>query len=80
MIETADAAVLGSASAAELAVAEEAAEYASMAPGALANVLKRLEKQMYECARNLEFEEAAALRDKIQAIRENRFGAASESG
>jgi len=63
----------------DLAVAEEAAEYAAMAPGALANVLKRLEKQMYERARNLEFEEAAALRDKIQAIRENRFGAASES-
>ncbi len=60
----------------DLVVAEEAAEYASMAPGALANVLKRLEKQMYERARNLEFEEAAALRDKIQAIRENRFGAA----
>ena len=29
---------------------------------------------MYDHANNLEFEEAAGLRDKIRAIRERRFG------
>ncbi len=31
--------------------------------------LKELEKQMYECARNLEFERAAALRDELEHVR-----------
>ncbi|MFQ6024382.1 MAG: excinuclease ABC subunit UvrB [Acidiferrobacterales bacterium] len=57
-----------------LAAAEDAAEYESMAPDSLGRMLKKLEKQMYEHAKNLEFEEAAILRDKIQAIRERRFG------
>ncbi|MBI3779316.1 MAG: excinuclease ABC subunit UvrB [Gammaproteobacteria bacterium] len=57
-----------------LRAAEEEAEYAAMAPDALAKLLNRLEKQMYTHARNLEFEEAAALRDKIQTIRSRQFG------
>jgi excinuclease ABC subunit B len=49
------------------------AEYTSLAPGALAKLLTRLEKQMYTHARNLEFEQAAALRDKIGLLRERNF-------
>jgi excinuclease ABC subunit B len=56
------------------AAAEEAAGYDAMAPDALGRQLKKLEKRMYEHAKNLEFEEAAQLRDKIRAIRERRFG------
>jgi excinuclease ABC subunit B len=37
--------------------------------------LKRLEADMYRHARNLEFEEAARLRDEIHALREHAFGA-----
>ncbi|OGI44320.1 MAG: excinuclease ABC subunit B [Candidatus Muproteobacteria bacterium RBG_16_65_31] len=54
--------------------AEEAVEYAAMAPDALAKLLNRLEKEMYHHARNLEFEQAARLRDKIRVIKERNFG------
>ncbi len=63
-----------------LAAAEQAAEYDGMAPDALGRALKRLEKSMYEHAKNLEFEEAALLRDKIQAIRSRQFGVVEGSG
>jgi excinuclease ABC subunit B len=39
-------------------------------------MVKQLEERMYACARNLEFEEAARLRDEIQRIREAVFIAA----
>ena len=42
-------------------------------PKALGKLLKKLEKEMLESARNLEFEEAAALRDEIEEIRMQRF-------
>ncbi|MFK7862009.1 MAG: excinuclease ABC subunit UvrB [Granulosicoccus sp.] len=35
--------------------------------------MKQLEKQMYECARNLEFETAAQLRDELEQIRASVF-------
>jgi excinuclease ABC subunit B len=35
----------------------------------IARELKRLETEMYRAARNLEFEQAAALRDQIDALR-----------
>ena len=57
-----------------LQAAEEAAQYEAMAPGALAKLLARLEKEMYQHARNLEFEKAAQVRDKIRAIETGRFG------
>ncbi len=59
---------------AALLAAEEAAEYELLSPDALARALNKLEKQMYVHARNLEFEQAAALRNKIQAIKLNNFG------
>ena len=57
-----------------LQAAEEAAQYESMAPAALAKLLARLEKDMYQHARNLEFEKAAQVRDKIRVIETGRFG------
>ncbi len=57
------------------------------APGSLrttaeiARELKRLETQMYRAARNLEFEQAALLRDQIDELRrlELEFGASAET-
>ena len=42
-------------------------------PKALGKLLERLEKQMLEHARNLEFEQAAEVRDRIREIREERL-------
>lgn len=58
----------------QLLAAEESATYQALTPEALARLLGKLEKQMYTHARNLEFEQAAALRNKIQAIKSNNFG------
>jgi excinuclease ABC subunit B len=58
-----------------LLAAEEQAEYEALSPDALARLLNKLEKQMYLHARNLEFEQAAALRDRIEQIKASRFGA-----
>ncbi|MEK7261350.1 MAG: helicase-related protein, partial [Pseudomonadota bacterium] len=57
-----------------LKAAEEAAQYEAMAPGALGKLLARLEKEMHQHARNLEFEKAAQLRDKLRSIETGRFG------
>ena len=54
-------------------VAEETLQYAALPPAKLAQKLKKLEQQMYEHARNLEFEEAARLRDEIHHMRESSF-------
>jgi len=42
-------------------------------PKALGRMLEKLENQMLEHARNLEFEEAAAMRDRIQEIKQERL-------
>ena len=55
-------------------VAEEVIEYAGMAPELLMKKIKQLEQQMYQHAQNLEFEEAARLRDEISHIREHGLG------
>lgn len=57
-----------------LFVGEEAANYEAMPAVSLGKAITKLEKQMYVHAKNLEFEEAAALRDKIDAITNRRFG------
>jgi len=49
-------------------VAEVEAEYAAMTPQQMAKRLKGLEKQMYQHAQDLEFEEAAQVRDQIKAL------------
>ena len=38
--------------------------------------LKRLEKEMLDAARNLEFEKAAELRDRLQQLKQAVFGVA----
>ena len=50
-------------------VAETAADYAIFDPVQLAKKLAQLENQMFKHAQNLEFEEAAKLRDEIQRLR-----------
>jgi len=55
-------------------VAEEARKYRAMAPDKLAREIRALEQRMYKHAENLEFEEAARLRDRIAEIREQGFG------
>jgi excinuclease ABC subunit B len=42
----------------------------------LAKRIKQLEKQMFDAAKNLEFEQAARLRDQLVQLKERAFGAA----
>jgi len=58
-----------------LQVAEQQAEYAHMSPDKISHEMDRLEKQMYEHAKNLEFEEAAAMRDKVEQLKKLSLGA-----
>jgi len=51
-----------------------AAEAAPMGEKQAAREIKRLEKLMFEHARNLEFEKAARVRDQLAALREQVFG------
>jgi excinuclease ABC subunit B len=59
----------------ELKVAQEQARYEAMSEKALAREIKRLEKAMLEHAKNLEFEEASAVRDELFRLRGMAFGA-----
>jgi excinuclease ABC subunit B len=58
-------------------VAESAMSYstevAKLSPAALSRKLKQMENQMHEHARNLEFEEAAAIRDQLTQIKQEAF-------
>ncbi|MFA7503370.1 MAG: excinuclease ABC subunit UvrB [Burkholderiaceae bacterium] len=53
----------------------EAQEVGAMSEKALARELKRLEKQMLDYARNLEFEKAAETRDRLARLKEQVLGA-----
>jgi len=53
--------------------ANEPDEYESRSAESLAKQLAKLEKQMHVHARNLEFEQAAALRDRIQLLKTRMF-------
>ncbi len=55
-------------------VAQEIAEYAALSPEGLIREVKKLEKQMYQHAQNLEFEEAARVRDQIRHIQDSNLG------
>jgi excinuclease ABC subunit B len=44
----------------------------------VAKEIKRLEKQMMEHARNLEFEQAASVRDQLGRLRAMTFGASGQ--
>jgi len=50
-------------------VAEDTLAYASLTPAQMARRVKALEKTMYQHAKNLEFEQAAEIRDQIQRLR-----------
>jgi len=55
-------------------VAEEVMQYAAMSPKQLDKEIQTMENQMYEHAKNLDFEQAAAIRDKIKRIQEENLG------
>ncbi len=59
----------------ELKVAEQQARYESMSERQVSREIKRLEKQMNEFARNLEFEKAATARDQLAELKRSLFGA-----
>lgn len=54
-------------------VAEEQIQYAAITPAEAEKKISGLEKEMHEHARNLEFEDAARIRDEIQKLREHVF-------
>jgi len=58
-------------------VAEKPADYkaqaAALTPSQLAKEIKKLEQKMFEHAKNLEFEEAANVRDKVSGLKEQAF-------
>jgi excinuclease ABC subunit B len=64
----------------EWKVARERATYAAMNEKALAKEIKRLEKEMNEYARNLEFEKAAQARDTLFRLKEGAFGSQGRDG
>jgi len=55
-------------------VAEPAADYATLTPEQALRRIKKLEQEMHKHARNLEFEEAARLRDEVQRLRSIELG------
>jgi len=60
----------------DLKAAQAAAEVEAMSEKDLGKRIKLLERQMLEHARNLEFEQAARVRDQLALLREQAFGAA----
>jgi excinuclease ABC subunit B len=62
---------------AKLKGAEEAARVEAMSEKDLGKRIKALERQMLEHARNLEFEQAARVRDQLSLLREQAFGAST---
>ena len=61
----------------EMQVEQERARYEDMSEKQLAAEIKLLEKQMNSEAKNLEFEKAAATRDRLTKVKEMAFGARS---
>jgi len=59
----------------DLKAAQQQAQFELMSEKSAAREIKRLEKQMLDCARNLEFEKAAQLRDQLAALKTQVFGA-----
>ncbi len=55
-------------------VAEEVIEYAKQSPERVMKQIKKLEQRMYRHARDLEFEEAAKLRDEIARLKSKALG------
>ena len=64
----------------DLKAAQNQARYEAMSEKQLAREIKRLEKQMLEYARNLEFEKAAQARDQLSELRKSVFGVVTSEG
>ncbi len=60
----------------KLQVEKEQSQYDVLSEKELGREIKRLEKQMMDYAKNLEFEKAAQMRDQLHVLRERAFGAA----
>jgi excinuclease ABC subunit B len=58
----------------ELKAAQSRAKYEVMSEKDMAKEIKRLEKEMFAAAKSLEFERAAELRDRLQALKKQLFG------
>ncbi len=58
-------------------VAEAISDYASLSPAALATRLRKMEQRMYKHAANLEFEEAARMRDELQVLKDRGLATAA---
>lgn len=63
----------------KLKAAEPSADYSAektqqMTPAELASEIKKLEKQMYQAAKDLDFEQAAQLRDEIKSLKSAMVG------
>ena len=64
----------------DLKAAQDQARYEHMSEKQLAREIKRLEKQMLDHARNLEFEKAAEVRDRLTELRKSVFGVVTPEG
>jgi len=60
----------------EQRAAQAKAKYEAMPEKDMERELKQLERQMLEAAKNLEFEKAAELRDRLYALKQQMFGVA----
>ena len=56
--------------------AQQEAAYTHMSEKQLTREVKRLEKEMLDAAKNLEFEKAATLRDQLRILKQQLFGVA----
>ncbi|TAK42715.1 MAG: excinuclease ABC subunit UvrB [Betaproteobacteria bacterium] len=65
--------------AAERRAAQDQARYETMSERQIAREIRQLEKQMLDCARNLEFEKAAQARDRLAELKQRVFGVALAS-
>jgi len=64
----------------ELKAAQSRAKYDVMSEKDLAKEIKRLEKDMLSAAKNLEFETAAELRDRLHILKKQLFGVEEHDG
>ena len=62
--------------ASQMQAAQDEARYEAMSEKQIAREIKALEKKMLEHARNLEFEEAAKMRDRLAELKKRVFGVA----
>ena len=58
---------------------KETAKVEAMSEKQIAKQIQKLEKQMIDCAKNLEFEKAAQIRDELSRLKQRIFGIAPES-